>query len=50
MPQRDNLTITLEAKNVATGEEEEFTIPMEDVAAPPILQPKHFDHINVFCM
>ena len=50
MPRRDNLIITLEAKNVVTGEVEEFTIPMEDLAAPPILQPEHFDHINVFCM
>ena len=50
MPRRDNLIITLEAKTMETGEVEEFTIPMEDLAAPPILQPQHFDHINVFCM
>ena len=50
MPRRDNLIITLKAKNVVTGEVEEFTIPMEDLAALPILQPEHFDHINVFCM
>ena len=47
---RHNLIITLKAKNVVTGEVEEFTIPMEDLAAPPILQLQHFDHINVFCM
>ena len=50
MPRRDNLIIKLEAKNVVTGEVEEITIPTEDLAAPPILQPEHFDHINVFCM
>ena len=50
MPRRDNLIITLESKDVVSGEVEEFTIPMEDLAAPPILQPEHFDHINVFCM
>ena len=50
MPRRDNLIITLEAKTMETGEVEEFTIPMEDLAAPPILQPQQFDHINVFCM
>ena len=50
MLRRDNLIITLEAKGMVTGEVEKFTIPMEDLAAPPILQPEHFDHINVFCM
>ena len=50
MPQRENLIINLTAHNMATGEVEEFTIPSEDLAAPPILQPEHFDHISVFCM
>ena len=50
MPQRENLIITLATHNMVTGEVEEFTIPSEDLAAPPILQPEHFDHINVFCM
>ena len=50
MLRRENLTFTLGAKNVVSGEVEEFTIPMEDLAAPPILQPEHFDHINIFCM
>ena len=50
MPRRDNPIIHLEAKDIVSGEVEEFTIRPEDLAAPPILQPEHFDHVNVFCM
>ena len=50
MPQRENLIITLAAHNMVTGEVEEFTVTSEDLAAPPKLQPEHFDHVNVFCM
>ena len=50
MLRRDNLIITLEAKNEVTGEVEELTIPMDDLAAPPILQLEYFNHINVCCM
>ncbi len=50
MARRENLIINMAAHNLVAGEVEEFTILSEDLAAPPILQPEHFDHINVFCM
>ena len=50
MPQLENLRITLGSKDAVTGEVEKFTISKEDLAAPPIFQLEHFDHINIFCM
>ena len=46
----DGLIIRLEARNVETGKVQGVTVPADDLAAPPILQPEHFDHINLFCM
>ena len=45
----DDLIVRLEARearNVETGKVQ----GVDGLAAPPILQPEHFDHINLFCM
>ena len=50
MPRLDGLSITLTCTDIETGEVSEITIPEEDFAAPPIIQPTWLDHSNVFCM
>ena len=49
VPPIDNLQIRLEARNVDTGEIEQFTFASE-LGAPPVLRPRWFDNVNVFCM
>ena len=46
MLQREGLILTFQA----TGEVDEITITEDDLAAPVIMAPEWFDHINVFCM
>ena len=49
VPQLEGLVMTLEAVDPDTGEVVgRHTI--QDFAAPPVLTPEWFDHINVFCM
>ena len=49
--QPDNLVIQLNATDKETGEVlQEFTFTKDDLAAPPIVQPEHFDALNLFCM
>ena len=50
MPRLDGLSITLTCTDIETSEVSEITIPEEDFAAPPIIQPTWLDHFNVFCM
>ena len=50
MPRLDGLSITLTCTDIENGEVSEITIPVEDFAAPPIIQPTWLDHFNVFCM
>ena len=50
MPAISGLTITLKTTDVATGEVDKITMTEEDFAAPPVMQPEWFDHVNVFCM
>lgn len=50
MPQLDGLTIELSTTNESSGEVENITIREEEFAAPPIIRPKWFDNVNVFCM
>ena len=47
---REGLTITLATGDEGAGQSERFTIPIEDLAAPPILRPRWYDHIKVYCM
>ena len=46
----DGAYITMESRDENTGETQQFTISQEDLAAPPVLRPQWFDHINVYCM
>ncbi len=50
IPELDGLSFTLTSTDIQTGEVSEITIPEEDFAAPPIIQPTWLDHFNVFCM
>ena len=51
MPQIEGSIFTLKATNPETGEVlGEITITEDDLAAPMIIAPEWFDHINVFCM
>ena len=50
MPRRENLLFTLESRDILTGKVEKHTIPPEDLAAPLLIQPRHFDDVNLFCM
>ena len=50
VPKLDGLCFTLSCTDTHTGEVSEITIPVEDFAAPPIIQPTWLDHFNVFCM
>ncbi len=50
LPPLDRLTITLEGKDPRTGSVEEITITGHDLEAPPVIVPRWFDHINLFCM
>ena len=50
MPQREGLILTLKATNQDTGEVDEITITEDDLAAPVIMVPEWFEHINVYCM
>lgn len=49
-PELEGLCLTLTATDAQTGEIAEYTIPIEDFASPPIMQPRWFDPINLFCM
>ena len=50
MPPLDGLSLTFAVTNEDTGETEQFAIPKEDLAAPPVIRPEWFDHINVYCV
>ena len=50
VPKLDELCFTLTSKDIQTGEVTEITIPEDDFAGPPIIQPTWLDHFNVFCM
>lgn len=50
LPITEGLVVTLESTDESTGETHQFTIPVEDFAAPPIIAPRWFNHLNVFCM
>lgn len=50
MPQIENLTLKLESTNLETGEVDGVTLTADDLAGPPIMRPRWFDNINVFCM
>ena len=47
---REGLTITFAAGNEETEESSPITMTNEDLAAPPILRPRWYDHIKVYCM
>ena len=46
----EGLTITLRAPDTITGEVDEKTMTKDDLVAPPIIEARWNDHINVFCM
>ena len=48
--QREGIILTLKATNQDTGEVNEITITEDDLAAPVIMTPEWFNHINLFCM
>ena len=50
IPKLDGLSLTLTCTDAEKGEVDEITIPEEEFAAPPIFQPRWFDHFSVFCM
>ena len=50
VPQRDGLTINLTGTDLETGITEGVTIQGFELGLPPLLKPKHFDHLNIFCM
>ena len=51
MSKSDSLVLKLEATDSETGEViSSHTIPGTELAAPLIIAPEWFDHINVFCM
>ena len=51
MSKDDDITIELTATNVETGEVVgKHTIYGTELAAPLVIRPRWFDHINVFCM
>ena len=50
MPQLEDLAIELTSTNPTTGEVDKITITKNDLAAPPVMRPRWFEHINLFCM
>ena len=50
MPQIEDLAIELTSTNPTTGEVDKITITKDDLAAPPIIRPRWFERINLFCM
>ncbi len=50
VPKLDGLCFTLSCTDTHTGEVTEIIIPKDDFAGPPIILPRWFDHINLFCM
>ena len=50
MPPLDDFVLTLKATDPTTGEVVGGTITGEGFAAPIIVSPRWFDHVNVFCM
>ena len=51
MSKNDGLTLELTATDVETGEVvSKHTLYGTELAAPLILRPERFDHVNVFCM
>ena len=50
MLQRDGLIVEFTATNIETGESSRITMAGHEFAAPIIMRPRWFDHINVFCM
>ncbi len=48
-PLQDGI-LKLTAKNEETGEVSEITITKEDLAAPIVMRPYWYDHINLLCM
>ena len=50
MLQKDGLTVEWTATNIETGEFSRITTTGHELAAPIIMRPKWFNHINVFCM
>ena len=50
MPQLEGLAIELTSTNPTTGEVDRITVTKDDLAAPPVVRPRWFEHINLFCM
>ena len=50
LPPLGGLVVELDAKNPSTEQVESITFTGTDLDAPPVIQPRWFDHINVFCM
>ena len=48
--QREGLRIHLTATNQETGKSDTIEFGGEELASPLILQPRWYDHLNVFCM
>ena len=50
LPLLEGTVIDLKRTDPATGEVEGITMKADDLAAPVVIQPRWFDHINLFCM
>ena len=50
MPRLEGLAIELTSTNSLTGEVDKITITGDDLAAPPSIRPRWFEHLNLFCM
>ena len=50
LPPLDEFVFELEVTDPSTGQVESITITGTDLAAPLVIQPRWFDHINLFCM
>ena len=50
LPPLDGFVFELEATDPSTGQVESIIITGTDLAGPPVIQPRWFDHINLFCM
>ena len=50
MPQLEGLAIELTSTNPTTGEVDRITVTKDDLAAPPVIRPRWFEHVNLFCM
>ena len=49
-PQLEGLALELTSTNSTTGEVDKITITKDDLAAPPSIRPRWFEHLNLFCM